>query len=162
MARIATLLVAAAVLGSTAVAASAPSLRTATAVCSTRAFTVAFDPKRQVLVTDGERALASASFTARTISGRCKRVGEPSAYVSRGLGGEIRARTGFRCATTKPIRIHVNPIRNGDTGGVAGSALLVGIGGPRFRVIVSAVLKNKGDPKASRIYRVAAYCKPGA
>jgi hypothetical protein len=162
MRRVAAFLLGAAVLGSTAVAASPPPPRTATAVCSTRAFTVAFDPKRQATVTDGERVLASASFTTAKVSGRCRRVGEPRAFVSRGLGREIRARTAFRCAATKPIRIHVNPIRDGDTGGVAGSALVVGVGSPRLRVIVSAVLKNKGDPKASRVYRAAANCKPGA
>jgi hypothetical protein len=148
--------------GAVALGASPPTPRTATAVCSTRTFTVAFDPKRQVTVTDGERALASASFTTAKVSGRCRRVGEPRAFVSRGLGREIRVRSGFRCAATKPIRIHVNPIRDGDTGGVAGSALVVGVGSPRLRVIVSAVLKNKGDPYASHVYRAAAYCKPGA
>ena len=149
-----------AVLGSAALAASAPRLTTGTAVCPTRAFTVAFDPSRQVVVAAGER-LASATFTTRTISRRCRRVAAPQSYVSRGLGPAIHERAGFRCAATKPIRIHVHPIRNSD-GRVVGSVLLVGIGAPRFRVIVSVVLKNKGGPRASRMYRAGAYCKLGA
>jgi len=144
-----------------AVAATPPVLRTATAVCATRVFTVSFDPKRQVVVTDGERALASATFTARTISSRCRNVANPKAVVSSGLGKPIRAKIAFRCLASQPIRIHVNPITSGDTGGIAGSSLLVGIGS-RFRVIVSAVIKNKGEALASRVFRAASYCKLGA
>jgi hypothetical protein len=157
------LLVAVLSVGAVAVAATPPPPRgLVNAVCPTRTFNVAFDPTRQVIVTAGERPLASATFSRRAISGRCRRVREPGAVVSGRLGAGIYARTAFRCMATKPIRIRTHAIVNGDTGGIAGSVLLVGIGSPRFRVIVSAVLKNKGDPKASRIYRAAAYCKPGA
>jgi hypothetical protein len=55
----------------------------------------------------------------------------------------------------------VNPIRNG-SGKVIGSNLSVGTGGPRLLVIVSAVLKNRGDSNASRIYRARSACKLGA
>ena len=137
---------------------------TATAACPVHSFAVAFDPKRNVVVTDGARTLASASFTTRTISGRCRRVAQPRGFVGGGLGSEIRTRTTFRCLAARPIRIHVNPIRNGDTGKTVGSALEVGIAAThsRLRVVVSAVLKNRGDPRASRIYRAAAFCKLGA
>ena len=146
-----------------AVAATTPPLRTATAVCATRIFTVSFDPKRQVVVSDGRRALASASFATRTISSRCRRAAEPKAFVDGGLGPEIRAKITFRCMTTQPIRIHVNPIRNRDSNRIVGSALDVGLAaGKRFRTIVAAVLKNKGDPAASSVYRAATYCKLGA
>lgn len=164
MARIAAFVVGTAVLGSTAVAASPPTIRIATAVCATRSFTVAFDPSRQVVVTDGRRVLASASFTTAKISStRCRRVAEPKGLVTTGLGPQVRERVGFRCATTQPIRVHVNPIRNADPGAVTGSALVVGIrDGSRLRVIVSAQLKNKGDANASWLRRAAVYCKPGA
>ena len=133
---------------------------TATAVCATHSFTMTFDPTRQAVVTDGERVLASISFTSRAVGTRCRRVAEPKGYVKRGLGGEIRARTSFRCLATRPIRVHVNPIR-GSANAVVGSNLVVGIGSP-LRVIASAILKNKGDPSASRVYRAATYCKLGA
>jgi hypothetical protein len=156
------LVVAAAAAGSAAAVAAAPTLSTATAVCRTRSFTVAFDPKRMVVVTDGVHRLASATFTSRLISGRCRRVAEPRRYLDGGLGSEIRARTSFRCLATRPIRIHVNPIRN-EAGAIVGSSLQVGIGSAsRLRVIASAILKNKGDPYASRVYRAATYCKLGA
>jgi hypothetical protein len=55
----------------------------------------------------------------------------------------------------------VNPIRGGNTNAVVGSNLVVGIGSP-LRVIASAILRNKGDPYGSRVYRAATYCKLGA
>jgi hypothetical protein len=152
------------VAGATAVAAGAGSRQgsTATAVCATHSFTMAFDPKRQAVVTDGRQVLASATFTSRAVSNRCRRVPEPKRYVNGGLGAEIRARTSFRCLATKPIRVHVNPIRN-EAGAVVGTSLQVGIGSDaRLRVIASAILKNKGNPYASRVYRAATYCKLGA
>jgi hypothetical protein len=153
---------AAAVIAAVAPAAGSERVGTATAVCGTHSFTVSFDPKRKAVVTDGQRVLASATFTSRVISSRCRRIGEPKRYVNAGLGGEIRSSTSFRCLTTKPIRVHVNPIRN-DADAVIGSNLVVGIGtASRLRVIVSAILKNKGDPYASRVYRAATYCKLGA
>jgi len=133
---------------------------TATAVCATHSFTMTFDPKRQVVVTDGVHALASATFRSRAIGSGCRRVAAPKRYVYSGLGAPIRARTSFRCLAAKPIRVHVNPIRNG-AGAIVGSGLWVGIGSP-FRVIAYAILKNKGDPSASRVYRAATYCKLGA
>lgn len=144
-----------------ALGASAPAVRTATATCSAHTFTIVFDPSRQVVVRDGAGMLASASFTTRRLSSRCRRQAQPKSFVDGGLGSEIRTRSTFRCLTAQPIRIHVNPIRNGDTGRISGSDLAVGVGSP-FRVVVSAVLKNKGDPRASRVYRAAAYCKLGA
>jgi hypothetical protein len=135
---------------------------TATAVCATHSFTMTFDPKRKALVTDGTHVLASGSFTSRAVSGRCRRVPEPKRFVNGGLGPGIRARTSFRCLANKPIRVHVNPIRN-DAGAIIGTSLQAGIGtDARLRVIASAILKNKGNPYASRVYRAATYCKLGA
>jgi hypothetical protein len=163
MARVLVVLAAAAVAAlSSSSTGATPLLLRATAVCATHSFTMAFDPKRQAVVTDGEHVLASATFTSRVVSSRCRRVAEPKRYVDRGLGPEIRARTSFRCLANKPIRVHVNPIRN-DAGAIVGSSLQVGIGSDaRLRVIASAILKNRGSPYASRVYRAAAYCKLGA
>ena len=145
-----------------AVGSGARTVGTATAVCATRAFTITFDPKRRAVVTDGQHVLASATFTSRAISGRCRRVPAPRRYVNGGFGGEIRRKISFRCQATQPIRVHVNPIRD-DRDEIVGSSLGAGIGtATRLRVIVSVLLKNKGDPYASRVYRAAAYCKPGA
>ena len=135
---------------------------TATAVCATHSFTMTFDPKRRAFVTDGTHVLASGSFTARSVSSRCRRVREPKRFIDGGLGPEIRARTSFRCRAIRPIRVHVNPIRN-EAGGIVGTSLQAGIGtDARLRVIASAILKSKGDPYASRVYRAAKYCKLGA
>jgi hypothetical protein len=140
----------------------ARSVGTATAVCGTRAFTMAFDPKARAVVTDGQHVLATVTFASRAISSRCRRVAEPKRLTDGGLGGEIRMKVSFRCQATRPIRIHVNPIRN-DRNAIVGSSLSVGIGtATRLRVIASAILKSKGNPYASRVYRAAAYCKPGA
>ena len=159
MARVLVVLAAALV----AAPASSSTMRlSATAVCTTQSFTMTFDPKRRAVVSDGTHVLASASFTSRAVSSRCRRVAEPKRFLDGGLGREIRARTSFRCLATKPIRVHVNPIRN-DAGAIVGTSLQAGIGtDARLRVIASAILKNKGDPYASRVYRAAAYCKLGA
>jgi hypothetical protein len=151
---------AAAVLG--AAASGSRQVSTATAVCGTHSFTMAFDPKRRAVVTDGTHVLASVSFTSRSVSSRCRRVAGPKRYLDGGLGAEIRRAISFRCLATKPIRVHVSPIRD-DAGAVVGSSLQAGIGtDARLRVIASAILKNKGNPYASRVYRAATYCKLGA
>jgi hypothetical protein len=155
-------LVVLAALALAAPASSSTSRLTATAVCATHSFTMTFDPKRRAFVTDGTRVLASGSFTSRAVSSRCRRVPEPKRFVGAGLGPEIRARTSFRCLATKPIRVHVNPIRN-EAGAIVGTSLEAGIGtDATLRVIASAILKNKGDPYASRVYRSSTYCKLGA
>lgn len=134
----------------------------ATAVCASHSFTMTFDPKRRAFVTDGTHVLASGSFTSRAVSSRCRPVREPKRFLDGGLGPEIRARTSFRCLANKPIRVHVNPIRN-EAGAIVGTSLQAGIGtDARLRVIASAILKSKGDPYASRVYRAARYCKLGA
>lgn len=145
-------------------ASSGTGVGTATAACPTRTVAVSFDPKRNVVIGDGLRTIASASFTGATISSRCRRVAQPRGFVDGGLGTVNRTRTSFRCLSARPIRIHVNPIRNGDTGKRVGTALQVGIATARgrLRVIVSAVLKDRGDPRASRLYSAAAFCKLGA
>jgi hypothetical protein len=141
---------------------SSASVGTGTIACSTSSFSISFDPKRRVVVTNGDNeVLASASFTARSLGSVCKRVAEPKGFADGGLGPEIRKAISFRCAANAPIRIHVNPITD-EAGKIVGSSLGVGIGAPRLRVIVSAVLKNRGDPYASRVYRAKSYCKLGA
>jgi hypothetical protein len=164
MARVAVLLAAAAAaIGTIASAAAPPSIRTVTRACSATSFTIAFDPRRRAVVTDGAgHVLASASYTNASVSSRCRRVAEPKAFLDSGLGPEIRRAMTFRCQASKPIRIHVHPIRNRDTDAIVGSSLSVGIGAPRLQVIAAAVLKNKGDPYAPQLYRARAYCKLGA
>ena len=148
----------AAAFGAAATGAGGPSVDTAHVACSARSFVMTFDPKRRVVVTDGAHVLATATFTSRFLSRRCRRVA-PTRFVDGGLGSEILRPIAFRCASGKPIRIHVHPIRD-DRGAKIGSSLSVSSG--PLRVIAAAVLKNKGDPYASTVYRARAYCKHGA
>jgi opacity protein-like surface antigen len=163
MARLVVLLVTAAVAAATAASvAGAPALSEATAACATRSFTIAFDPKRGAVLTDGGHVLASVSFTSRFISGRCRRAPDPSRYDAGGFGAGIGTHTSFRCLTSKPIRVHVSATHNG-SGAVIGGGLIVGIGNDtRLRVIASATLSRKGGRYSSRVYRAATYCKLGA
>jgi len=163
MARLVVLLVTAAVAAVTAASVvGAPALSYATAACATHSFTIAFDPKRRAVLTDGGHVLASVSFTSRFISGRCRRVPNPNRYDSGGFGVGIGTRTSFRCLTSKPIRVHVSATTNG-SGRVIGGGLIVGIGSDtRLRVIVMATLSRKGGRYSSRVYRSATYCKLGA
>jgi hypothetical protein len=151
---------AAAVLVAAGAGGGATSLRTATVACTTRSFDVSFRPKYHVVVTSGGTELGRASFTTRRLTGVCPRVHEPRNYADGGLGAEIRRRVVLHCTAPRPIRVHVNSIINGDTGAIVGSNLSVGVGDP-LRVIMSAILKNKGDPYASRIYRAKRYCRLG-
>src|ERR687887_295550 len=109
MARVAVLVVLAAAAG-LAAGGSSRQVSTATAVCTTHSFMMAFDPKRQAVVSDGTHVLASASFTSRAVGSSCRRVPGPKRFVNGGLGPKILARTSFRCLATQPIRVHVNPI----------------------------------------------------
>jgi hypothetical protein len=140
---------------------SSSRVATGTVACSTSSFQISFDPKNRVVVTSSGKVLASADFVSRSLGSSCRRVGDPKQFVNGGLGSEIRSAASFRCAASEPIRIHVNPITD-EAGKRIGSSLGVGIGTTRMRVIVSAILKNRGDPYASRVYRAAAYCKLGA
>ena len=162
MARLVVVLVAAAAAAGSASVAGAPALSEATAACATHSFTIAFDPKRRAVLTDGAHVLASVSFTSRFISGRCRRVPDPNRYYSGGFGVGIATRTSFRCLTSKPIRVHVSATHNG-SGAVIGGGLIVGLGNDtRLRVIASATLSRKGGRYSSRVYRAATYCKLGA
>jgi len=134
---------------------------TGTVACSARSFDVSFDPARHVVVESGGTVLASATFGARSLGATCRGVADPEGFDKGGLGPEIRSATAFHCAASAPIRIHANAIRSA-TGKIVGSTVSVGIGAPRLTVIVSAVLKNRGDPNASRVYRARSYCKLGA
>ncbi|HEX6702967.1 MAG TPA: hypothetical protein VF101_19745 [Gaiellaceae bacterium] len=134
---------------------------TATVACATTSFQISFDPKQRVVVTSGGKMLASASFTERVLGDACRRVAEPKGFTDRGLGPEIREKIAFRCAASEPIRIQVHPIRN-EPGKIIGSSLSVGIGSQPMKVIAGAVLKNRGSPYASAVWRARAYCKLGA
>ena len=136
--------------------AALPPVQTATVACAAHVVQVDFSPQRRVIVTSGGTRLAFASFTARSLTSTCRRVPEPRAYTGGGLGPEIRRPLLVRCTSAAPLRIHVNPIVD-DNAKRIGSSLQIGTGDP-LRVIVSAILKNKGDPYASRIYRAKRYC----
>jgi ABC-type amino acid transport system permease subunit len=141
---------------------STTAVRTGTVACSTNSFAISFDPKQRAVVTSSGQVLATASFTSRSLGSSCRRVSEPKRFSDGGLGAEIRRAISFRCAASQPIRIHVNPITNEAGDKIVGSSLSVGIGTTNLRVIASAVLKNRGDPYASRVYRARSYCKLGA
>jgi len=136
--------------------AGATAITTGTIACSARSFTVVFDPKRSVLVRDSRSSLAAASFTHANLSTTCRTIGEPTAFLDGGLGAEIRRKVTISCIAPAPIRIHVNPVTQ--SGSTVGSDLSIGVG-TRLKVLVSAVLKNRGDPLASRVYRAARYCR---
>jgi hypothetical protein len=123
-----------------------------------RAFTLAFDPDRNAVVTSHGARLGAVSFTRRWLSAACRRVAQRRNFAGDGLGRAVRRSVQLRCMAPKPIRIHVHPILSGDTYTFIGSVLIVGTAGPP-QAVVSVVLKNKGDPQASRIYWARAYCK---
>jgi len=131
--------------------------------CDATSLRVSFDPSSSVSVTSGDATLATATFTARNVSEDCELVpGAPrttaqgSPYDSDSLAEGIYRRAEFDC-TVAGARFDLHPIFNADIGRNDGSVLLVLDG---KRIVVSAVLKNKGDPRASRVYHAPRYCAP--
>jgi hypothetical protein len=131
--------------------------------CGVARFTVSFDPKEQVLIEDGGRELAWGSFTDRRVDGDCRvvREGMPAEEEaeqidSSSLGDGVYAPVELTCSAPSPITINVNPIYYRRIGGrVDGSSVSVSSAGTS---VAAAVLKNKGDPRASRIYFAARFC----
>jgi hypothetical protein len=123
-----------------------------------RAFTVAFDPDRNAVVTSHGARLGAVSFTRRWLSATCRRVAQRRNFAGDGLGRAVRRSVHLRCVAPKPVRIQVHPVLSGDTYKLIGSVLIVGTAGPPWAV-VSVVLKNKCDPRASGIYWARRYCR---
>jgi hypothetical protein len=139
----------------TGAAPGAPGPRTG--ACTARMFTVSFAPARNAVVKSRGTRLGVVSFTSRWLSPACHRVAQRRAFAGTGLGLAMRRSVLLRCTAPKPIRIQVHPVLSGDSNTIIGSVLIVGTAGP-LRAIVSVVLKNKGDPQASRIYWAGRYC----
>jgi hypothetical protein len=102
-----------------------------------------------------------ASFSRRWVAtaAPCHRAAHPRAYRATPLR-ESRGAVRLRCTSPRPITVHVNGIVDGDspTKTPIGNSIVVGFGEP-LTVIVSAVLKNKGDPSATSIYTARGYCR---
>src|ERR1044072_2181238 len=131
-------------------------IRTKTVACTAKVATISFDPRSGAEIRSGSALLGTASFTSAELSRACTSVPEPVGYVDPGLGSELRRAVGARCTSPNPLRLPVNAIT--EKGKSVGSNLLLGTG-RRMTVIASAVLKNKGDAKASGIYIAHRYCR---
>lgn len=132
----------------------------ATSSCTTRSFTFQFDPAKIAKVV-GRTTIGFASFGSRWVAttAPCRRAAHPRVYRETPLR-ESRAAVRLHCTSPRPIKVHVNGIVNGDTTTKTpiGNTIVVGFGEP-LTVIVSAVLKNKGDPNATSIYTAPGYCR---
>jgi hypothetical protein len=134
--------------------ASDPTFR-ANVRCEGTSFRVAFDPTDGVTMTSGGQTIASASFDHRGVDDGCVAV-EESQSSDALLGAGVYKRLTLECAVpAKPV-VQVHPIVD-DRAAVVGSVLGVAAPGPGF--VVSAVLKNRGDPAASRVYFAEKYCR---
>jgi hypothetical protein len=81
---------------------------------------------------------------------------ERSPYTDVGLRERgIYAPAEFDCRVPAGVSIDVHPILNGNTGRYDGSNVLLLDG---KAIVLAAVLENKGDPRASRIYHAPRYC----
>lgn len=134
--------------------ASAPTFR-ANVRCEGTSFRVAFDPADRVTMTSGGHTLASASFEGRSVDDGCAAVEEAQTSSDALLGAGVYRRLTVECAVPAEPVVQVHPIVEGGAA-VVGSVLSVAVPGPRL--VVSAVLKNRGDPAASRLYFAEKYC----
>jgi hypothetical protein len=130
--------------------------------CRPGTFKVVFDPAERVAVTHDGQEVAFASFERRSTDGACGSA-VPATSLSSSLidAGRPRAvvyhRVELQCAASEPVEVAVHAIADGDhPGQTVGSVLTLRAGDA---TIVSAVLKNKGDPQASRVYRAADVCR---
>lgn len=124
--------------------------------CDARTVLVAFDPTASVEVTSGDRTLAIATFTERRLNGDCPDAAGPDVRRDDGLDRRgIYRRADLECRLRDRLHIRVNPIFDADVGRSNGSAVVVFDGDS---VVAAAVLKNEGDPKASRVYRAPKSC----
>jgi hypothetical protein len=134
--------------------ASAASLRIGR--CPNRQVSVEFDPAGLVTVDARGFVLASASFDTRALSSTCRKLSPPEArYGVSGLGGEVHDAHVLRCASPSGIEIGVHAIEG--SGGIEGSKLVVATRGDRT-IIVSASIKDPGDPLTRWMSHDDAYC----
>ena len=131
--------------------------------CDSTAVRVSFDPTTSVRVAAGDAELATATFTERRVSNACdvirgapRTTAQRSPYDADLLGEGVYRRVQLDCAVSGGVRIYVHPIFNTDIERNDGSVLLLVDG--RTTIVLSAVLKNKGDPLASRVYHAPRYC----
>jgi hypothetical protein len=129
--------------------------------CAPGTFHVVFDPARRATLTRAGRQVAFASFRARSADGACGRAARretlPRATSEARLGAGIYRRVQLECTVTRPVQVIVHAILDGNhPGKIAGSTL--GLQTAKTTVF-GAVLKNQGDPNASRIYRAPAFCR---
>jgi hypothetical protein len=130
--------------------------------CDSRTVRVDFDPATKVTVKAGDASLAMATFTERQVSEDCSPVPdaprttmESSPYDDRLLAKPVYRRAAVDCDVSRGVRIYVHPIFNADVGRNSGSVLLLVDG---TTIVVSAVLKHKGDRLANRVYHAPRYC----
>jgi hypothetical protein len=130
--------------------------------CGASAVRVEFDPTSGVAVKTTDGALAAATFTRRQVNEECSFVPgarrttmESSPYDDDLLAKPIYGRAQLECTVAGGVRIDLHPIFNANIGRNDGSVLLIADG---LTLVVSSVLKNKGDPRANRVYHAPRYC----
>jgi hypothetical protein len=132
--------------------------------CDTTSVHVSFDPTREVRVTDGDSTLARAGFGEQEVSNDCDVTREGAApntakaspYDPRALPARgTYAQAEFDCRIPSGVAIDAHPILNGNTGVNDGSNVLLLSG---KAIVLSAVLKDKGNPDASRVYHAPRFC----
>jgi hypothetical protein len=131
--------------------------------CGASTVRVEFDPTSGVAVKTPDGALAAATFTQRQVNEDCSSVPgaprttmESSPYDDDLLAKPIYGRAELECTVAGGVRIDLHPIFNANIGRNDGSVLLIADG---VKLVVSSVLKNKGDPRASRVYHAPRYCR---
>jgi hypothetical protein len=124
--------------------------------CDAESVRLTFDPAESAQVESEGRILAVATFTTRRLSTDCEAgINEPDRWTSATERQGLYRRAAFACRVESDVGIHVHPILNADKNRNDGSVLLVLDGDT---IVASAVLKNKGDPNASRIYHAPSSC----
>jgi hypothetical protein len=134
--------------------------------CAAGTLVVSFDPALHAIVRRDGDEIAFASFRERRAeSPSCESTSSetlaPLGYDDSQLAVGTYRRVELECRPTQPVEIVVHAIFDGDhPGKIVGSALVLATGTRAKKVtILSAVVKNQGDPQASRVYRAPSSCR---
>ena len=130
--------------------------------CASTKVRVEFDAASGVRVSTDDGALATATWTKRQVSEHCdvvpgapRTTTEASPYDDGLLARPTYGRAELACTISGDVRIDLHPIFNADIGRNDGSVMLIADG---TTLVVSWVLKKKGDPLANRVYHAPRYC----
>ena len=121
--------------------------------CAAKALRVEFDPRARVVVTSGGTRLAAATFTSHGLNDRCRHVPH-TCCDHEGPGVIVYSQLRLRCVLGQRAEISVQAIVN-EARRRVGTNVVVAV---RGQPMVSALLKHRGEARASSLWFATPWC----